>query len=79
MKEAQWIVSKRIVLLVLTLSAFGLLARSFYVWNHCGYDCPILPNSFPIQLTSTFGGILGLILLVVLIAIAMSASLEKGE
>lgn len=79
MKEVQGIALKRIVLLVLALSALGLLARSFYVWNNCGYDCPIFPASFPVQLTSTFGGILSLILLLALIAMAMSTLLEKGE
>lgn len=79
MKEVQRIVMKRIVLLVLALSALGLLARSFYVWNNCGYDCQIFPTYFPVQLTSTFGGILSFILLLALIAIAMSTLQEKGE
>ncbi|HJR73058.1 MAG TPA: hypothetical protein VJ806_05400 [Luteimonas sp.] len=79
MKAAQRVAAKRTILLVLALSALGLLARSFYVWNNCGYDCQIFPAFFPIQLTSTFGGLLGLILLLALAAIAMSALLEKGE
>lgn len=75
-KRTAW---KTVALSVLALSTLWLLARSFYVWNNCGYDCQILPASFPIQLTSTFGGILGFILLMVLISIAISNLLENGK
>ena len=70
---------KRIALLGLAASALSLCTRSFFVWNNCGYDCPVFPATFPFQLTATFGGIIGAILSLALVVMALAALLEKGR
>lgn len=70
---------KRIFLLGLAASALGLCARSFFVWSNCGYDCPIFPATFPFRMTATFGGIIGAILSLALVAMALATLLKKGQ
>lgn len=64
---------KKISMAVLLLLSIGLTFRSCQVWTGCGYDCPVFPKGFPFQITATFGGLLGVLLLAIAIVFAIAA------